>query len=79
LEDDFSGELAKIQAPTLIVWGDQDAFCPREEQEKLAKEIGGSQLVVYKAAGHALHWEQPERFACDLVAFTERLAGSAGR
>jgi len=31
---------------------------------------------VYEKAGHGLHWEEPERFAGDLVAFAERLAGS---
>ena len=72
LADNFSGELNKITAPTLIVWGDQDAFCPRRDQEMLAAAIAGSQLVVYAGAGHALHWEEPERFAADLVAFVER-------
>ena len=73
LEDDFSGELNKIKAPTLIVWGGQDAFCPLSDQERLEGEIRGSRLVVYEGAGHALHWEQPERFAADLKAFTENL------
>jgi non-heme chloroperoxidase len=73
LEDDFSGELEKIEAPTLIVWGDQDAFCPRSDQEMLTREIRGSRLVVYAGAGHALHWEQPDRFASDLMDFTETL------
>jgi pimeloyl-ACP methyl ester carboxylesterase len=25
--------------------------------------------VVYQNAGHAPHWEEPERFAADLAAF----------
>lgn len=29
--------------------------------------------IVYEKAGHALHWEEPERFAADLVAFAGRL------
>jgi pimeloyl-ACP methyl ester carboxylesterase len=73
LHEDFSAELGKIKAPTLIVWGDQDAFCPRRDQEVLAAAIEGSRLVVYAGAGHALHWEEPDRFAADLVAFTESL------
>jgi hypothetical protein len=28
---------------------------------------------MYESAGHALHWEEPERFAADLVAFTGSL------
>ncbi len=75
LEDDFSGELGRIEAPTLIVWGDQDVFAPRSDQETLAAAIAGSQLVVYSGAGHAFHWEEPGRFAADLVAFTENVVG----
>ena len=75
LEADFSAQLGEIKTPTLIVWGDQDAICPRSEQEALAAAIAGAQLVVYSDAGHALHWEEPEGFAADLVAFAERLGG----
>ncbi len=66
-------ELDKIKAPTLIVWGDQDAILPRSDQEALAAAIAGSRLVVYPGAGHALYWEEPARFASDLVAFIEDL------
>ncbi|MGE0129541.1 MAG: alpha/beta fold hydrolase [Blastocatellales bacterium] len=74
-EDDHSGELGKIKTPTLIVWGDQDAFCPRGDQDALVAAIAGSRLVVYRGAGHALHWEEPERFAADLTAFIENIQG----
>jgi non-heme chloroperoxidase len=74
LEADFAGELYNITAPTLIVWGDQDAFLPRREQETLAALIPGAQLVVYPGAGHGFHWEEPARFAADLVAFTDHLS-----
>jgi pimeloyl-ACP methyl ester carboxylesterase len=74
LEDDSFGELNKIDAPTLIVWGDQDAFLPRGDQETLKAAIAGSRLVVYRGAGHAVYWEAPDRVASDLVAFVEELA-----
>jgi non-heme chloroperoxidase len=73
LDTDFSGELGKITAPTLIVWGDQDVFFLRHEQETLAAAIAGAQLVAYPGAGHGFHWEEPARFAADLVAFTAHL------
>ena len=75
LEDDFATELDRIAAPTLIVWGDQDAFRHRTDQGILAAKIAGSRLDIYPGAGHAVHWEEPERFAADLVAFVERVAG----
>lgn len=69
LEDDFVGELDRIEAPTLILWGDRDSLCSRGDQEALLRAIKGSRLVVYRGAGHAPHWEEPARVAADLVAF----------
>jgi non-heme chloroperoxidase len=73
LEDDSFRELDQIVAPTLILWGDQDAILPRRDQEALQAAIAGSRLVVVPGAGHALYWEEPERIASDLVAFIEDL------
>jgi pimeloyl-ACP methyl ester carboxylesterase len=73
LEDDHTAELQRIDIPTLIVWGDKDNFCPDSDQQALRAAIAGSQLVTYPGVGHALHWEEPERFAADLAAFAEKL------
>ena len=67
-------ETGTITAPTVIIWGDQDRFLPRSDQEALAAAIAGAQLVVYEGAGHAVHWEEPERVAADVAA----LASSTG-
>ena len=75
LEGDYSAQLGKIKAPSLIVWGDQDARYPREDEEALTSAIAGSRLLVYEGAGHLLHWEEPQRFASDLAAFVEDLVG----
>lgn len=75
LEDDFADELAQVRTPTLLLWGDRDAFTLRSDQEELLSGIRGSRLSVYEGAGHGLHWEQPERFARDV----ESLAADAGR
>lgn len=77
LEADHSAELYKIKSPTLIVWGDQDAYCPRSDQEAIQSAITGSPLLVYTGAGHAIHWEYPERFAADVAAFIRSLANRA--
>lgn len=73
--DEFSAELGTISVPTLVIWGDQDLTCPRSEQEALAATIAGARLTAYPGAGHALHWEEPARFAADLEAFVEMVAG----
>jgi len=77
-EGDYSDELGKIKAPTLIVGGAQDAGYPRAAQEALASAIAGSQLLVYHDAGHLLHWEEPQRFAADLVTFVQGVLERGG-
>jgi pimeloyl-ACP methyl ester carboxylesterase len=77
MEDDFVGELHRIAAPTRILWGDRDAYCPRADQDALLGAIPGSRLSVYQGAGHALHWEEPERFAADLTRFVQELSDGA--
>jgi pimeloyl-ACP methyl ester carboxylesterase len=56
-------------APTLILWEEQDALFPREEQERLATKIPDATLKVYPESGHAAHWERPEEVVRDLEAF----------
>jgi non-heme chloroperoxidase len=71
VREDYTQDLDGIDVPTLIVWGDQDEAAPRTDQEALTEAIAGSRLVVYPGAGHGLHWEDPERFASDLVTFIQ--------
>jgi non-heme chloroperoxidase len=73
LKDDSLKELNKIQAPTLIVWGDKDAIVPRSDQETLVTRIIGSRLVIYPGAGHVLYWEEPAHLAADITAFIKSL------
>ena len=61
--------LRGIGAPTLILWGEHDAFFSREEQERLAEVIPGATLKVYSETGHTPHWEWPEHFVRDLETF----------
>jgi pimeloyl-ACP methyl ester carboxylesterase len=75
LEEDFSHRLSEIKRPALIVWGDQDTFAPRSDQEALRAAISDSKLLIYPGTGHAVHWEQPERFAADLAEFVGSISG----
>ena len=68
---DHTAVLGRIATPTLLMCGGQDDFA-RDEQETLLAGIPGASLLVYPDAGHALHWEEPQRFAADLAAFVAR-------
>ena len=69
IDRDYVVELAEINVPTLILWGEQDPLFPREEQELLAAAIPDATLKVYPESGHAVHWERPEWVVWDLEAF----------
>ena len=66
---DFSAELARMPAPALIAWGDCDSYAPAADQVALRAAVPGARLIVYKGAGHALHWEDPAAFAAEISAF----------
>jgi pimeloyl-ACP methyl ester carboxylesterase len=72
---------AAYPGPTLIVWGDRDAFALRGDQDTLARAFKDAKLAVYEDIGHAVHWEVPTRFVSDLVQWIApiewRLAGRA--
>lgn len=73
LQHDVLNELNVVDVPALLVWGEQDRILTRHDQETLAAAIKNSRLVVYPGAGHSPHWEEPERFASDLMGFVEKL------
>jgi pimeloyl-ACP methyl ester carboxylesterase len=75
--DDFSSRLRGIEAPTLVVWGRRDAFCTAAGQQEILRLIRTARLVEYANAGHAMHWEEPRRFALDLTRFIDSIADHA--
>lgn len=73
MDIDFTDQLKNITAPVLIFWGDKDSFCQKKDQDQLIKNIPHAKFLEYKNTGHALHWEEPVRFANDLVAFVNSI------
>jgi pimeloyl-ACP methyl ester carboxylesterase len=45
-------KLGKVRAPTLIIWGSNDALMPLPFAEKFHRGIAGSELVVLEGGGH---------------------------
>lgn len=76
---DYTNELAKIRKPVLILWGDKDGICTLQGQKLMAEKIPHAKLLIYEGTGHALHWEQPDKFAKDLVSFVYDHAGKPAR
>jgi pimeloyl-ACP methyl ester carboxylesterase len=75
--DDFSARLPEIAVPAMIVWGRHDAFCSAADQQAMLRLMRKSRLVECPDAGHAMHWEEPQRFARDLMEFFHSVAAAA--
>lgn len=69
---DHTSRLSKLRQPVLICWGDKDAFIFKDDQDNLLKHLPQAKFIVYEGTGHALHWEEPKRFANDLMQFLEK-------
>lgn len=76
MEAEVPTESGTIAARTLILWGDQDAFCLRSDQDALLAAIPRASLELYPGAGHCPHWEQPERAAAEITAFATAVAAA---
>lgn len=62
LEPAASTRLGEIQAPTLVIIGDQDVSGIQTIADRLAAEISGARKVVMPNTAHVPNMEQPETF-----------------
>jgi 3-oxoadipate enol-lactonase len=59
----FDGSALRIDAPTLILHGTEDAVVDVGNAELLAERIPGAHVELFEGCGHLFFWEQPDRFA----------------
>ena len=59
--------LYRLAAPTLVLWGEDDALIPPVYAERWGQLIPGARVELVAGAGHMLPWEAPDEFA-DAVA-----------
>lgn len=69
---DLAERLAQIQAPVLVVTGDDDRLVPPEDSIRLAMELPNAELVVFQACGHVPQEECPQAFLEAVVGFVQR-------
>jgi pimeloyl-ACP methyl ester carboxylesterase len=58
IREDLTPYLPKIQAPTLLIWGENDHDTPVSSAETMKRLIPNSELVVLKDAGHFAYIDQ---------------------
>ncbi len=61
--------LSRVQARTLVVWGDHDRTYPWPQTDALWQSIKGACLAVIPGCAHAPHLEKPELFNAVLEDF----------
>ena len=69
VDQDNLHKLPQVQAPTLILWGEADAWVPVKDAKHFQKAISGAQLRLYPGAGHIPMEEQPEETVQDVLSF----------
>jgi pimeloyl-ACP methyl ester carboxylesterase len=66
---DLSKEMGKITIPTRIYHGVHDKVLSYGWAESLQKLIKGSTLVRFENSGHAIYWDERDKFVDELEKF----------
>jgi pimeloyl-ACP methyl ester carboxylesterase len=65
----FEPRLSSVDVPTLLVWGEEDAWLPVEVSERIRGLVPGAQRLVIPQAGHFCMEDQPQAVASALGRF----------
>lgn len=58
-----------LRQPTLILWGGRDRLIPPTDAARFARDIPGSEVVLFETLGHVPHEEDPGRTVAAVEAF----------
>ena len=73
---DWTPLAAAIEAPTLILWGDEDGLFDVDSQERLRTALPRARFEAFEGFGHNMFWETPEQAASVINAFLGEQASS---
>jgi pimeloyl-ACP methyl ester carboxylesterase len=68
-ENNLSGRLARLETPTLVLWGAEDNTVPLRDAGVIADEWPAADLRIIPKAGHWPHFETPENTRRQVAAF----------
>lgn len=63
------GQIDKIKAKTLIIWGDKDLTVPKLMFDETTRLLPDAAVLVYEGAGHAIVVDETEKLAIDILHF----------
>lgn len=69
INEDLTENLAKINQPTLLIWGANDKETPLEVEKDMRQRIANSQEVILDGAGHFSFMDKPDSFCAAIKTF----------
>jgi pimeloyl-ACP methyl ester carboxylesterase len=60
---------ARIQCPTLVLWGKNDSFLEHHVAQTAVEQCDNGQLVIIDDTTHWLHLEEPEKVTAEIIKF----------
>jgi pimeloyl-ACP methyl ester carboxylesterase len=69
LSHDVRPDLASVQAPTLLIWGDRDPLIPPDHAEEFLAALPDARLELIQGAAHVPMLERPDELSGAVLAF----------
>ena len=70
---ELAEKLRTVRVPALVLAGRHDRITPVVVQEKIARAIPGSQLVIFEQSGHRPEFEEAGRWNAVIDSFLDRV------
>jgi pimeloyl-ACP methyl ester carboxylesterase len=71
------GVLKTVRAPTLVIWGAEDAWIPVSDADRFVQDIPGARKVILERCGHVPQEERPQEVAQVMLSFLAQPAAAA--
>jgi pimeloyl-ACP methyl ester carboxylesterase len=72
LRADVAREAARLEMPSLLVWGANDTIVPPAVGHRLASTIPDARLVLLERAAHQPQWDDPDAFHSAVLPYLDR-------
>lgn len=69
IREDLSKDAARVDIPTLLIWGDADTTTPLSDGRRFANTIPHAHLEIIGSAGHFVHSERASDVARIVLSF----------
>jgi pimeloyl-ACP methyl ester carboxylesterase len=67
--DEFQEKFHEVNAPVLILWGEEDQWIPCEQAYLLQRKIKGAKLLTVPDSGHLVIEEDPATLVAEILMF----------